>query len=248
MASLVLNLSFRLKLYPALSRHGHGLWQHAVRLGKLGICSSLVESGVSIEGCIDSCGGCTLVLAALNMFHDEIARCLISKGAPTAGQVCEKWDTRGYSAVHLASRKESQIDILRSLLLKDLQLGSPCFRSPVHPTHIAVACGNNVGLGAIIQHIRSQAGAPEPSAICASTLDTSHHVSRKGLHCHMAPLRLSSKISGRKGIWQRQPASPLLDHKSARQISNGFGNFPKTHQHKRSHLPLNTFILGLPCM
>jgi ankyrin repeat protein len=145
------------------------------------------------------------------MFHDEIARYLISKGAPTAGQVCEKWVTRGYSAVHLASRKESQIDILRSLLLKDLQSGSPCFRSPVHPTHIAVACGNNLGLGAIIQHIRSQAGALEPSTICASTLDTSHYVSGKGLHCHMAPLKLSSKVSGRKGIWQRQPASPLLD-------------------------------------
>jgi ankyrin repeat protein len=145
------------------------------------------------------------------MFHDEIARYLISKGAPTAGQVCEKWVTRGYSAVHLASRKQSQIDILRSLLLKDLQSGSPCFRSPVHPTHIAVACGNNVGLGAIIQHVRSQIGAPEPSAICASTLDTTYYGSGKGLHGHKASLRLSSKVSGRKGIRQRQPASPLLD-------------------------------------
>jgi ankyrin repeat protein len=183
---------------------------HAVQLGELELCSSLVECGVSLEGGIDSCGGCTLVLAALNSGHDDIARYLIRKGAPTAGQICDRWPIRGYSAVHLASQKEAQTDILRTLLLKDQESGCPCFQSPVHPTHIAVACGNNAGLRVILQHIQTLIGAPETSATHTLSLDGSF-ATGKGPHCHQAPLRLSSRTSGRERIWQWQPAPSLLD-------------------------------------
>ena len=165
---------------------------------------------MTLEGGIDSCGGCTLVLAALNSGHDEIARYLISRGAPTAGQVCERWTTHGYSAVHLASQEEAQSDILRTLLSKAQETGSQCFQSPVHPTHIAVACGNNAGLRVILQHIQTLTGAPATSATDVSSLDASY-TTGKGPHCLEAPLGLSSSTPGRKRLWQWQPASSLLD-------------------------------------
>jgi ankyrin repeat protein len=165
---------------------------------------------VSLEGGIDSCGGCTLVLTALNSGHDEIARYLIRKGAPTAGQICDRWPTRGYSAVHLASQKEAQTDILRTLLLKDQESGCPCFQSPVHPIHIAVACGNNAGLRVILQHIQTLTGAPETSATHILSLDGSF-ATGEGPHYHEAPPGLSSRTSGREIIWQWQPAPSLLD-------------------------------------
>ncbi len=166
--------------------------------------------GVSLDEGIDGCGGCTPVLTALNAGHDEIALCLIRNGASTTGQICDRSATRGYSAVHLASRKESQTDILRGLLSKEPHSGNRSFHSPVHPTHIAVACGNNAGLRILLQHIQDPDRASEASATCEVTMDASNAID-EGPFCREETLRCDTRISVRKGRRRRPAASSLYD-------------------------------------
>lgn len=164
---------------------------------------------MNFEGGIDGCGGCTPVLAALNSGHNEIARYLIRKGAPTTGQICDKHTNRGYSALHLASQQDSQTDILQFLLSKDLQSEIPWNQSPVHPIHVAVTSGNNTGLRVLLQHIQSQTRASKPTETSASTTNASDMI-ENGPRCWEDISIFCSEIPSRDRR-QQQVVSCILD-------------------------------------
>jgi ankyrin len=133
---------------------------NAIAQGDLELCKSLVNAGISIDQPLNNCYGCTPVLWALGLEHSAIARYFIEEGASTNGQVCSciklgQLTYKGYTAVHLASRRESQVDLLRLLLAKDIEAGSPAFRGPVSPIHIAIACNNNTALKVLLEHAQN---------------------------------------------------------------------------------------------
>jgi ankyrin repeat protein len=129
----------------------------AIKLNDLAFCKRVVvEAGVQIPKHLNICGGCNPILVALDNNNLEIAHYLAQCGASTAGQLCSMSKHRGYSAVHLASRHPSNNELLKLLLEKDLEVGSPSFQSPVNPIHVAASYKNAIGLRTLLQHAYDQ--------------------------------------------------------------------------------------------
>ncbi|TVY37053.1 Serine/threonine-protein phosphatase 6 regulatory ankyrin repeat subunit B [Lachnellula subtilissima] len=124
----------------------------AIDLDDLLLCKRSVESGADLNKPHASCKCCKPVIIALRDRKFEIASYLVKKGASTTGQVCDTSTYRGFSALHLASGEESEIQLLVFLLKNDLEAGSPSFQSPVTPVHVAAACNNIPGLKILLQH------------------------------------------------------------------------------------------------
>jgi ankyrin repeat protein len=136
----------------------------AIKLNDLVFCKRVVEAGVQIPQHLNICGGCNPVLVALDNNNPQIAHYLVRCGASTAGQLCSMSKHRGYSAVHLASRHPSNIELLNLLLEKDLEIGSPSFRSPVNPIHVAASNKNILGLRTLLQHAYDQRWISKPKS------------------------------------------------------------------------------------
>jgi ankyrin repeat protein len=136
----------------------------AIKFNDLAFCKRVVEAGVQIPKHLNICGGCNPILVALDNNNSQIAHYLVQCGASTAGQLCSMSKYRGYSAVHLASRHVSHNELLNLLLEKDLEVGSPSFRSPVNPIHVAVSHKNTLGLRTLLQHAYNQGWIPKPKS------------------------------------------------------------------------------------
>jgi ankyrin repeat protein len=137
----------------------------AILQGNLDLCRSLVGAGVSIDQPLENCYGCRPVLLALALDHEDIARFFIEEGASTQGQCCSNVSVggltyKGYSAVHLACRRESYVDLLRVFLANDFEAGSPAFREPVNPIHIATAHNNTPALNVLLEHAQINIDGP----------------------------------------------------------------------------------------
>ncbi|TVY36887.1 Vegetative incompatibility protein [Lachnellula occidentalis] len=126
----------------------------AIDLNNIELCKKGVEGGADINSPHAGCKCCKPVIIALRDRKFEIASYLIEMGASTTGQVCDTSTYRGYSAVHLACRNESETQLLIVLLKKDLEAGSLSFQSPLNPIHLAVARNNIPGLKILLQHAR----------------------------------------------------------------------------------------------
>jgi ankyrin repeat protein len=136
----------------------------AIKLNDLAFCKRVVEAGVQIPQHLNICGGCNPILVALDNNNSQIAHYLVQCGASTAGQLCSMSKHRGYSAVHLASRYPSNNELLNLLLKKDFEVGSPSFRSPVNPIHVAVSYKNILGLRTLLQHAYDQRWISKPKS------------------------------------------------------------------------------------
>lgn len=123
-----------------------------IKMNDLVLCKSIVDSGTAIPQHTAVCNDCSPVLVALYYVRLEVALYLVDEGASTIGKPCSFWKCRGCSAVHYASIKASTNDLLRTFLQKDLEAGSPSFRSPVNPFHVAVANNNTTGLKILLEH------------------------------------------------------------------------------------------------
>jgi ankyrin repeat protein len=156
----------------------------AIQLGDLALCKSVVSAGTTIPDSLSSCGDCNPILLALLYQRWEIAQYLITRGASTTGQLCSRWELRGYSAVHLASIQPSSSSLLRILLKKDLEAGNLSFQGPVNPVHVAVAHNNIAGLRVLLQHAEAQNWAQK-----AKTRDeslSSEVINHAGVNIHTA--------------------------------------------------------------
>ena len=126
----------------------------AIKLNDLAFCKRVVEAGVQIPQHLN--------IWALDNNNWQIAHYLVRCGASIEGQLCSMSKHRGYSAVHLASRHPSNNELLNLLLEKDLEVGSPSFRSPVNPIHIAVSYKNVPALRTLLQHAYDQKWISKP--------------------------------------------------------------------------------------
>lgn len=127
----------------------------AARIGDLTLCAKVFENWNLQNGQLSSCSGCNPVLISLVHRHKSVTEYLLSKDASTQGQLCSHWKSRGYTAVHIAAGLSSDWEILRLSLKADLEAGSPAFRAPVSPIHVAAACQNRLGLKIILSHCRN---------------------------------------------------------------------------------------------
>jgi ankyrin repeat protein len=136
----------------------------AIKFNDLAFCKRVVDAGVQIPKHLNICGGCNPILVGLDNNNSQIAHYLVECGASTTGQLCSMSKHRGYSAVHLASRHPSNNELLKLLLEKDLEAGSPSFRSPVNPIHVAASYENVLGLKTLLQHAHDQGWISKPKS------------------------------------------------------------------------------------
>lgn len=123
----------------------------AIELGDLELCQRLVESDAKLNCGFGGCSGCTPLLYSLQRDQLSIPRYLISQGALLEGETCKDFKTRGYTVFHYAVAHRSST-ILR-LLLEKSSRGCLDTYHPVHPIHIAAACGSSECIEEIISHV-----------------------------------------------------------------------------------------------
>ncbi|KAH7355336.1 ankyrin repeat-containing domain protein [Rhexocercosporidium sp. MPI-PUGE-AT-0058] len=143
---------------------------HAIRAGNLEVCKGLISAGANINRFTSSCNSCTPVLIAFALKELSIARYIIENGGDTLGRACNHgrgeydgnvsdWsgpDFSGYTAVHFICCYESESDLLKGLLERDFEEGSPSYRSPITPLHIAVACKNVSAVKILLDFTKSR--------------------------------------------------------------------------------------------
>ena len=117
------------------------------------------------------------MLWALHHGHQEIVQYLIAEKASTLGQLCSDtklgiFSCRGHSAVHIACRTKSLGGFLPFLLDRDQEAGSPAFRGPVNPLHIATAYNNPSAMKILLDHVRGRERRPELPAVATATIVT----------------------------------------------------------------------------
>ena len=111
----------------------------AIKVGDKQLCKRLVDNGADLESGLKFCHGCTPLLYSLIVDRPEIAKFLVRHGASITRQTCRKRTSRGYTPLHYAARYGS-LSLLKRLLNRGaLELID--IQSPVHPIHLAAACG-----------------------------------------------------------------------------------------------------------
>ncbi|KAF2805570.1 ankyrin [Mytilinidion resinicola] len=132
----------------------------AIKANDIQLCRALLEDGLNLHAEIpETPDRPTPILAALALNKDEIAKFLIEQGAGSSGQnFLHSGPLYGYTAIHLASRREQHQDILRQLLSKQEKAlqGLDDFKNAIHPFHVAVACKNQAGLKLLLEHFCGQ--------------------------------------------------------------------------------------------
>ena len=123
----------------------------AIDIGDMILCTRIVASGTDLGAGIEGCLGCTPLLYSLHKGQYAIAIYLVSKGATTAGNTCNMWKTRGYTALHYAAAS-GEVELLRLLLER-----GPCRvfldQDPIHPIHLAVLYDKAECVRLILDHI-----------------------------------------------------------------------------------------------
>ena len=112
--------------------------------------------------------GCTPVIVSLDMQRPDITLLLLESGMSTSGIACSREKSPGWSAIHLASRDSSAIDVLKVLLVQE-STTEMHLDYTVHPIHVAVDSRNHEALGLLLDHYL---GPLESSLDTQSSLDS----------------------------------------------------------------------------